>query len=61
VPTALFVFFMIREYGDGKVASAVELVAGGLLLLGIYAAAAFALRVREVRELGLMIRTRAGR
>ncbi len=61
VPAALAVIGMTVVWGDGKVASIVQLVVAGVVLLGAYVAAAFALRVREVRELASMIRARVGR
>jgi putative peptidoglycan lipid II flippase len=44
--------------GDGKAGSVVALVVGGAVLIGGYVAIALALRVREVRELGAMVRSR---
>jgi putative peptidoglycan lipid II flippase len=44
--------------GDGKKGSVVALVVGGAVLIAGYVAIALALRVREVRELGSMVRTR---
>jgi putative peptidoglycan lipid II flippase len=61
VPTGLVVWLMIRVWGDEKVASAVELVVGAIVLILVYLAAALALRVREVRELATMLRMRIGR
>jgi putative peptidoglycan lipid II flippase len=61
VPSGLAVFAMIHMWGDSKVASAVELVIGAIVLMAVYVFAAFALRVREVRELGSMLRARVGR
>jgi putative peptidoglycan lipid II flippase len=47
--------------GAGKIASIVQLVTAGLVLVLVYVAAAFVLRVREVRELTGMVRGRLGR
>jgi putative peptidoglycan lipid II flippase len=60
-PAALVVYLMVRTWGDAKVASAIELVVGALVLIAVYIVAAVALRVREVRELGTMLRARLGR
>jgi putative peptidoglycan lipid II flippase len=61
VPTGLAVYAMDRMWGESKMASAAELVIGALVLMAVYVAAAFALRVREVRELGDMLKARVGR
>jgi putative peptidoglycan lipid II flippase len=47
--------------GDGKLASVVQLVVGGFVLLGSYLAVAFALRVPEIRDLTRMLRGRLDR
>jgi putative peptidoglycan lipid II flippase len=60
-PTRHAVYAMVHLWGESKAASAAELVIGAFLLLAVYLAAAFGLRVREVRELGDMLRTRLGR
>jgi hypothetical protein len=46
---------------DDRPASYVELVLGGIVLIGTYIAVAFALRVQEVRDLAGMLRARLGR
>jgi len=61
VPAGLVIFALDAVRGDGKMASVVQLLVGGLVLVGGYVAAAFLLRVREVRELGSMVRARVGR
>jgi putative peptidoglycan lipid II flippase len=60
VPSGLLVYALMQRIGDGKTASAVELVVGGVVLVLVYLGAAFALRVREVRQLGEMVRGRLG-
>jgi putative peptidoglycan lipid II flippase len=54
-------WLIAKGIGDGKVASVVELAAGGLVLVAAYAAVATALRVREVDQFAGMIRRRLGR
>ncbi len=61
VPAVITLVAMTAIWGDEKLASAVQLVVGAVVLLGAYIAAAFALRVREVRELESMVRSRLGR
>jgi putative peptidoglycan lipid II flippase len=61
VPAALAVYGLDAVLGDGKVASVVQVVVGGMVLLVGYVAAATALRAREVTELGAMLRSRLGR
>jgi putative peptidoglycan lipid II flippase len=61
VPAALVVYGLNAGIGDGKVGSFVQLVIGGVVLLGGYVVAAIALRVREVTELGGMLKARLGR
>jgi putative peptidoglycan lipid II flippase len=61
LPTLLIVVTLGRLLGNGKAGSAVQLVVGGLVLVAVYLAVAVALRVREVRELTGMLRTRLGR
>jgi putative peptidoglycan lipid II flippase len=58
VPTLLAFLALRAGWGEGKVASAVQLVVCGAVLVGGYLAAALALRVREVRELTSMARRR---
>jgi putative peptidoglycan lipid II flippase len=55
------VLLLNRLLGDGKLGSAIQLVIGGLILIAVYLAGALALRVREVRELGGMLRGRVAR
>jgi putative peptidoglycan lipid II flippase len=54
-------WLLTEALGDGKIASVVELVAGGLVLVAAYAALATGLRVREVNQFAGMIRRRLGR
>jgi len=61
VPTAAVVVFITLGWGDGKAASAVQLVAGAVVLLGTYLAAATWLRVPEVAELLGSVRARLRR
>jgi hypothetical protein len=48
-------------WGDGKLASFVQLIVGALVLGGSYVVAASRLRVKEVSELTTMVRSRVGR
>ena len=61
VPTYILVDVLSRQFGDGKMASLVHLVAGGILLLGLYYWMALLLRVAEVRDLTRMVKGRLGR
>lgn len=61
VPTVLVVAGLDTFLSDDWLGNAVRLVAGGIVLLVGYVMAATALRVREVTELGGMVRTRLGR
>ena len=61
VPALLVVLTLSRLAGDGKLASAAQLLVGGTVLVAVYLAAALALRVGEVRELSSMLRARIGR
>jgi putative peptidoglycan lipid II flippase len=61
VPTLLVLVGLDAFLGESWVASVVELIVCGLVLVTTYVAVAFALRVREVRELGGMVRARLGR
>ena len=61
VPALLVVVTLGRIVGYGKVGSVVQLVLGGAVLVAVYLAVAITLRVREVRELTAMVRTRLGR
>jgi putative peptidoglycan lipid II flippase len=61
VPTLLVVIGLDALWGEGKQASFAQLVVGGAVLVATYVGAAFALRVREVRDLGAMLRSRLGR
>jgi putative peptidoglycan lipid II flippase len=61
LPALLTVVTLGRLVGDGKLGSVIQLVVGGVVLLAVYLAVALALRVREVRELSTMLRTRLGR
>ena len=61
VPTVIAVILLTIGWGDGKLASLVQLVVGAAVLLGAYVGAALWLRVNEVRELGAMVLGRLGR
>ncbi len=61
VPAGLVVILGVRAWGDGKVPSVVELGLGAIVLVVCYLLAALALRVREVRELGAVVRGRLSR
>jgi putative peptidoglycan lipid II flippase len=61
VPTYLLVYVMSVRFGDGKLDSLVQLVLGGVLLLGLYYGLALLFRVTEVRDLTRMVRARLGR
>jgi putative peptidoglycan lipid II flippase len=61
VPTAAVVITMSVAWGDGKLASFVQLVVGGLVLGLAYLGAASWLRIREVRELVGLVRAKLGR
>jgi putative peptidoglycan lipid II flippase len=61
VPAAAVIVTMTVIWGDQKLASLIQLVVGGLILVGAYLAAATWLGVREVRELVGMVRSRLGR
>jgi len=57
----LIVLVVHHLLGDHKGGSAVQLVVGGAVLLAAYLAGALMLQVREIRELGGMVRGRLGR
>lgn len=59
-PALLTVLGIEALLGVGKLASVVGLVTGGVVLVVGYVAAAVVLRVREVHDLGSMVRTRLG-
>ena len=61
VPAGLVVLLLSHRFGDGKVSSVAQLVVGGTVLIVGYLAVAFALRIREVRDLATMVRTRLRR
>jgi putative peptidoglycan lipid II flippase len=61
IPTALVVLTLGRLLGEGKISSAVQLILGGVVLVTVYLAGALALQVREVRDLGTMLRRRLRR
>jgi putative peptidoglycan lipid II flippase len=61
VPAALVVYGINGAMGDGKAGSFVQVVVGGLVLALGYVGTAVAMRVREVTELGGMLRSRLGR
>jgi putative peptidoglycan lipid II flippase len=60
-PAAAVVFWLNRTYGHDKLASVVQLTVGGVILVGLYVGAALALRIREVRDVAGMVRSRLGR
>jgi len=61
VPALIVVIGLTTVWTDDRPASYVELVLGGIVLIGTYIAVAFALRVQEVRDLAGMLRARLGR
>jgi hypothetical protein len=61
VPATAVVVTMTVIWGDTKLASVAQLIAGGLVLAGAYIAAANWLGIREIRELLSMVRGRLGR
>jgi putative peptidoglycan lipid II flippase len=61
VPAFGAAWLLSRLVGDGKLGSAVQLAAGGLVLVAVYAALATLLRVREVNQFAGMIKRRLGR
>jgi putative peptidoglycan lipid II flippase len=61
LPAGLLLYVLTATMGDGKIASLVQLVACGAVLIIGYAAAAFLLRVAEVREVVATVRGRLGR
>jgi putative peptidoglycan lipid II flippase len=61
VPALIVVVGLTLVWTDDQPASYIQLVVGGIVLIGTYIAVAFALRVQEVRELAGMLRARLGR
>jgi putative peptidoglycan lipid II flippase len=61
VPAAAVIVVMSLTLGDGKLASLIQLVVGGAILLGGYLAAATWLRIPEVNDLLGMLRSRLRR
>ncbi|MGC9667020.1 murein biosynthesis integral membrane protein MurJ [Planosporangium sp. 12N6] len=61
VPAALVVYGLRAVLDDDWLGNVVQLVVGGLVLMAGYVAVAVMLRVREVTELGGMLRARLGR
>jgi putative peptidoglycan lipid II flippase len=61
VPTAVVLIGTTVIWGDGKVASLIQLGVCATVLIGAYVGAALWLRVPEVKELGTMVRSRLGR
>jgi putative peptidoglycan lipid II flippase len=61
VPAAIVVFGISLVWNDDRPASYVQLLLGGIVLVATYVTVAFALRVREVRDLTGMVRARIGR
>jgi putative peptidoglycan lipid II flippase len=61
VAAALVVAGLGAVLADDRLGNLVQLVVGGVVLLGGYVAAAVVLRIREVTELGGLLRARLGR
>jgi putative peptidoglycan lipid II flippase len=61
VPALIVVVGLTLVWNDDRPASYIELVLGGIVLVGTYVAVAFVLRVQEVRDLAGMFRARLGR
>jgi putative peptidoglycan lipid II flippase len=61
VPTVLITVVLTHTIGLGKLASIVELIVGGAMLVVVYLAAAVTLRVREVSDVWGMVRSRLHR
>jgi putative peptidoglycan lipid II flippase len=61
VPAALVVLGLSAVVPDTWFGSVVQLIVGGLVLLAGYVGVAVALRIREITELGGMLRARLGR
>jgi putative peptidoglycan lipid II flippase len=61
VPTVVVVMVFTQLWGDGKTASLIQLVVGAVVLAGSYFGAAVALRIREVKQVTDMVRSRPGR
>jgi putative peptidoglycan lipid II flippase len=60
VPTVLLVVVLEQVWGNEKLASLAQLIFGGLVMTLGFVVTAFTLRIREVRELGAMLRARVG-
>jgi putative peptidoglycan lipid II flippase len=61
VPALIVVVGVTMVWSDNRPASYIELVLGGIALIGTYIAVAFALQVQEVRDLADMVKARLGR
>jgi hypothetical protein len=61
VPTVVVLVGATVMWGDGKVASLIQLGVCAVVLIGAYVGAALWLRIPEVKELGTMVRSRLGR
>src|SRR2546421_404827 len=61
VPAGLVTLLLVHAIGLGKLASVVELIVGGLMLVIVYLAAAVSLKVREVSDVWGMVRSRLRR
>ncbi len=61
VPTLLTTLILTHTIGSGKIASVIELILGGMMLIIVYLAAAVSLRVREVSDVWGMVRSRIRR
>ena len=51
----------VQAWGEGHLSSLAQLVLGGAVLLGGYLGMALLLRIQEIRDLAVMLRTRLGR
>ncbi|OLB65284.1 MAG: murein biosynthesis integral membrane protein MurJ [Actinobacteria bacterium 13_2_20CM_2_72_6] len=58
IPAVLVTLILVHAIGLGKLASVVELIVGGLMLVIVYLAAAVSLKVREVSDVWGMVRSR---
>ncbi len=58
VPAGLVTLILVHAIGLGYLASVVELVVGGLMLVVVYLAVAVSLRVREISDVWGMVRSR---
>jgi putative peptidoglycan lipid II flippase len=61
VPALLAVIGLSALLGEGGLGSLAQLIVGGAVLVVAYVGIALLLRVREIQELGNMLRSRVGR